>query len=85
MGIVTGQLRVDVPGDQGVSTAVVEAVSDRTETPVLDLPPVYDVVDPDALDVLFEGRETHGAVTFRYAGQVVTVRSDRTIEVDEAT
>ena len=37
MGIATGRLRVDVPGDQGVSTAVVEAVSDRTETPVLDL------------------------------------------------
>jgi len=68
-----------VTDDVSLGTAVVEAVSASTGRPVTDLPPLYDAVDPDALDALFAGRSVDGRVRFRYAGHVVEVRSDRTV------
>jgi hypothetical protein len=70
--------------DEAVSTAVVEAVSTASETPVFDLPPLYDAVDPDALDRLISGAQTVGVTTFEYAGYLVTIHGDRTIDVSEA-
>lgn len=70
------------PGREAdLSTAIVEAVSAASDTPIRELPALYDAVDPDALGSLFAGRETDGYVTFQYAGHVVTVHADRTIEV----
>lgn len=59
------------------STAVVEAVAahEGTDAERLD-PPLNDVVDPDALDRLFDGRETDARVTFRYRGHEVVVAAD---------
>lgn len=68
-----------------VSTAVVESVSAATDTPMLELPPLQDAIDPDALDALFTGRTTTASVRCRYAGCVVTITADRTIEVTSAT
>lgn len=67
--------------DAALSALVVKAVSDATETPVDELPPLYHVIDPDALDELFSGRDTDGSVGFQYAGQTVTVSADRMITV----
>jgi len=64
-----------------ISTAVAERVSTATDTPVLELPPLQEAIDPDVLDALVGGQTTTASVTFRYAGCVVTVRADRTIEV----
>ncbi|MFC6973461.1 HalOD1 output domain-containing protein [Halomicroarcula sp. GCM10025709] len=50
--------------DDALSALVVHAVGTATETPVEELPPLYDVIDPDALDVLFSGSETDGSVQF---------------------
>ena len=72
---------VQSSGEWEPSTAIVETVSARTGQSVVDLPPLYDVVDPDALDDLFTGRQTLGVVTFEYAGHDVTVRADRTVDV----
>ena len=44
--------------------------------------PLYDIVDPDALDALFQGRDG-GAVTFDYAGYAVTIRADTTISLQQ--
>lgn len=62
-----------------VSTAVVMAVADTTDTPPDELPPLYDVIDPDALDTIFQsgrvGRSGAGIhVTFTMAGCTVSVR-----------
>jgi len=73
-----------VGAEENVSTAIVEAVSASTGTPISELPVLYDVIDPDALDALFAGRRASGRVEFRYAGHVVTVRADRTIELSVA-
>jgi len=65
------------------STAIVQAVNTSADRPVADLPPLYEVVDPDALDALFADDGAFGVVTFEYAGHDVTVRADGTVEVAE--
>ncbi|MDT3433390.1 HalOD1 output domain-containing protein [Haloarcula sp. 1CSR25-25] len=67
--------------DESVVMAVIQAVSDTTETMPEELPSLADVVDPDALEALFAGRQTSVEVSFRYAGQSVTVAGDRTVTV----
>jgi hypothetical protein len=62
------------------STAVVETVGDAVGCDPMRLPPLYDVVDPDALDTLVRSTDTRGtdqhtSVSFRFADRQVTVRS----------
>jgi hypothetical protein len=64
------------------SMRVLEVVSDARDTTVADLPPLYDVVDPDSLDRLFEGRAATGWITFEYVDHYVTVRADGTVDVE---
>lgn len=68
-----------------LTTTIVTAVAEARDVSPLDLPPVASVVDPDALEGLFRGRETNGEVTFTYAGHRVTVTADAgvtSVEVD---
>lgn len=71
----------------GVHEDVVEAVAEAADESPLDLqPPLYDAIDPDALDAVIEslsrGRdETDARVTFSYAGYEVTVAADGSISV----
>lgn len=73
---VTGQFSVDASGQGGdlPSTATIETVAAALDAEVDDLPPLYDVVDPDALDDLFSEPTREGvSVSFSYAGCAVTV------------
>lgn len=63
--------------------AVVRAVAAVSGTPVGDLPPLGNVVDPDALDGIFPTDRDEGRVTFDYDGYVVTVRADDIVVVEE--
>lgn len=69
--------RTALDDDRNVSTAVVEAVADAVGTTPLDVePPLYRVVDPDALNDLFDaGRDADSPVTisFTYADCEVSV------------
>lgn len=67
--------------EKPLSTAVVEAVSSASETPLLELPPLCDAIDPDALDTLFSGSHTDRRLEFRYAGCLVTVHGNGTVDV----
>ena len=68
-----------------VSSAVVEAVADASNTPPSDLPEqLNDVVDPDALDQLFAGKETEGHIQFEFCRYLVTVGSDGSVTVEPA-
>ena len=58
--------------DPRPSIALVEAVADRKKVDPTDLPPLYDVVDPDALDTLLDDVEE---VSFAYSGYHVTLRT----------
>ncbi|WP_458190416.1 HalOD1 output domain-containing protein [Haladaptatus sp. NG-WS-4] len=70
-----------------LSVSIIEAVHAQTEQERDDLPPLYDVLDPDALVNLFtitagETERTNGEVRFRYAGQWVTVAAGHSITVE---
>lgn len=81
MSATHSETRSKASSGVAISTAVAERVSTATDTPVLELPPLQEAIDPDALDALVGGPTTTASVRFRYAGCVVTVRADRTIEV----
>ena len=68
------------------SEAVVDAVATLDGVPAIELEPLYDAVEPDALDALFEhARRTDDpgsqTLTFAYAGYQISVSGDGTIEV----
>lgn len=82
-------------GDQvRLSMRVIEAVADAKGVDPVTLDPLYDVLDPDALDGLFSC-DVQGCVQFEYEGRRVTVYSDGEValaddpvagqEVDDAT
>ncbi|WP_254810545.1 HalOD1 output domain-containing protein [Natronosalvus amylolyticus] len=57
---------------------IVERVAEIEEQDSLDLPPLYDSVDPDALDRLAESSK----IQFEYLGYNITVDSG-TITIDQ--
>jgi hypothetical protein len=73
-------MKYEVRPDEEVSAAVVEAVSAYEDRGLPSLPPLADVIDPDALDALFaptDGSESarHGKVQFTTNGYEVEVTS----------
>lgn len=64
-----------------LSQAVLAAVASAEGVDARNLSdPLYDVIDPDALDTLF--RNGSGLITFDYIGYRVSVDSDATVEVE---
>lgn len=73
--------------ERPASQAVIAAVSNALGVDAMELPPLYDVVDPDALCALVgspstRSRRFRGSVTFAYAESLVTVDGGGRIEVD---
>lgn len=70
-----------------LSVEIVRAVAEQTEVEPAALPPLYEYIDPDALNVLFTPTPTAdrqtGSVEFSYAEHRITVsfNPDRTITV----
>lgn len=56
-----------------VSSRVICAVADASDVSPTDLPPLYDVIDPDALDSLVYSVLPGGSIEFDYADTAVTV------------
>ncbi|WP_293026993.1 HalOD1 output domain-containing protein [Natronococcus sp.] len=73
-----------------VSEQVIRAVAEQTDTDPLELPPLFELIDPDALDTLFDPIDVRAPLgldlTFTYAGCEVTVAYDGEviISVEEA-
>lgn len=65
-----------------VSGQVTEKVAQATNREVLELPPLYDVIDPDALETVIESM-SDGEVSFVYTDYEVVVDSDGAIELSE--
>lgn len=63
-----------------VTEAVVTAVAEETGLSALELEPLADVVDPDALNALFESG-TAVALEFTYHGFDVSVSGDGRVSV----
>lgn len=70
-----------------VTVAIVEAVAAREGVDETTLPPLGDVIDPDALNALFlDGVDTtrrrRPTVSFRYCGYEITIGEDRAITLE---
>lgn len=75
-----------VSGGFSITGTVVEEVADAEGVGPLELPPLHDWIDPDALETLVSGRASGDdtaavEVKFMYCGYAVTVVSDGTVEV----
>jgi len=59
---------------------IVDSVAAATDQEATELQPLYEVIDPEALETLVESVSTPSAsVTFSYHGFKVTVAADRTV------
>ena len=68
--------------DQSPSCRVIEAVAAEEGTSPIEIEtPLYESIDPDALDMLFERRTTNTSIEFAFCGYRVTVRDDDPIEL----
>ncbi|WP_158237462.1 HalOD1 output domain-containing protein [Halegenticoccus soli] len=82
----TYSLQHDWHGDRSVSSAVVWMVAEIEGVDPIELNPLHDCVDPDALDRLLAPtrggtRRTGAHVSFIYSGYHVTVYGDGEIAV----
>lgn len=76
------------PPSSGVSLTakVVLKVAERENVEPADLPPLADVINPDALDVLFDTinnpNVTDAHLSFNYLGHTVHVYGDCSVEIE---
>lgn len=63
-----------------VCSQILSRIAELENTDIVDLPPLYDAVDPDALEAIFSETESGelrvGEISFPYAGYEVTVHFD---------
>jgi len=73
----------DTETDHSLSVTVVEALAAAKGVSVLDFEvPLNDVIDPDALDRLFQDGKQHAHVVFSVAHHQVTVTADGHVTVE---
>lgn len=82
------RLYSDWGSDEPVSTVIVTAVAALTNTPATDIAPLYESINPDALNKLYEPtqegalRKGGGCTTLTVNGCTVTVYWDGEIEIE---
>lgn len=71
---------------ESLSIRVVREIAAHDDVDPMDLsPPLFESLDPTALDALFEstpGSTRSGRVTFSYDGKRISVDSDGEVEID---
>lgn len=72
--------------DPPLSTTILKAISSVIDKPVADLPPLFDTIDPDALDVIFRPASSdcprnEGELTFPLEEVLVTVQASGEVEI----
>ena len=72
--------------DGDVSIAIVTAIATKRDVEPTELPPLYESIDPDALDALFAPTRTggprRGRLEFTYDGHDVVVECDEGLEIE---
>lgn len=75
-------------GSESVTDTVLRAVAEREGCSQLELPLLYESVDPDALNALFAASRAFGggsvAVEFEYAGYLVCIAEPGIVELRPA-
>lgn len=81
--------RYDPLSDQPPAAAVIEAIAEAAGVDPMQLPPLFEIIDPDALNGLFkhdgDGHDAEAIVSFTYDTWNVFVRADGRIRVCDAT
>lgn len=84
----TESLSYELDADERPSEAVVHTIAELTDTSVLDLNPLYNVIDPEYLDGMITGRKDSGTIeecstSFHFNGCLVTVNQNTVrIQID---
>lgn len=87
-GVEDTSILLPPTGDSAsICERVVEGVAEITGRPLVELPALAGVVDPDALESVFSPVQQataipNGTVSFEYADCLVVVRSDGTVFVE---
>ncbi|RQG92250.1 HalOD1 output domain-containing protein [Natrarchaeobius chitinivorans] len=74
----------DTHFEDRVSLAIVDAVAERRDVDPVDLPPLYEWIEPDALNGLFDPATRGGCncrLEFTYAGCTVVVERSPTLSI----
>ena len=76
----------NIEEQDSISLYIVNCVAEKEHTDPLELPPLYDAVDPDALDDLVEsgrqnGTTQSGRIEFQYNGYTVIVEFGNAPEI----
>ena len=75
----------DWDGDDSLTETIVAAIATIKDTRLIDLDPLYNSADPDALERLF--RDQHASrhtirVSFQHEGYAVVINGDGSIDID---
>ena len=77
------QIQTDVSRGSSISKAVVESIAEAEETEPAELTtPLYEVIDPDALEDLFANDRAFGKVIFNYNKYEVSVFPDGYVSIE---
>ncbi len=75
--------------DRSPSEVIIEALAEAAGSDPVELPPLYEFVDPDALDALFDrhdgAEDAEALISFKVDTWNVFVRADGRIRVCDAT
>lgn len=72
----------DVVDNETVANDIITAIADAMQTDALDLPPLYDTIDTEAVAELVQG-DGVSEVAFSYHGHVVAIDGDGQVRVSE--
>lgn len=86
---VAADTESDPESGTSATEAVVVALADAIGVDPIDVPPLYDYIDPDALNAMFDRRtkltEDNAVLAFQVGTWDVFVRSDGRVRVCDAT
>lgn len=78
------KIQTETPEERRVSQTVVEAVAEAEGVRPVELtPPLYDIIDPDALDRIFDNNLSIGKLTFNYNNCEINVFSDGYVAIEK--
>ncbi|WP_231185095.1 HalOD1 output domain-containing protein [Haladaptatus sp. DYF46] len=70
-------------GNESITRDVVREVAARAGVQPNELPPLYDFIDPDALDRVVHSTDSDLELSFVFAGYRVTIEGDGSVRVHQ--
>lgn len=85
VGVTIPTTTENTQSNSRVTVAIIEAVATEADVDPAAMPPLFERIDPDALDALFAptmtGSARSGTIEFPYCGYEVSVRYDDDVSV----